>query len=381
LEGHQDDPTRYRNAGMLRIRYSQCWEDPDILTEALEVTPEDDVISIASGGDNTFALLLNHPRSLTAVDLNPAQIFLMELKIRAMQVFEYDDFVSFIGATPCRDRDRLYSYIRLSLSDRARSYWDKQAGSIDKGIIHCGKFENYFSIFRQTVLPLIHTKKNIRELMGASSVEKQRIIYEEVWDNRRWQRLFRIFFGKFLLGRLGRDPSFFEYIALDDVAAELLRRTRCGLTEIPIQDNFFVEYILTGQYRNLRKAHPYLKESNFQFLKEHAGEIRLVCGGLKEHLTNLQVGAVSKLNLSDIFEYMSDGTFEMTLREALRVSREGSKLAYWTLFVPRFAPPALVEQMALCPPVSEELSSVGRTFFYGSFCLWTVVRGGSEKEN
>jgi S-adenosylmethionine-diacylglycerol 3-amino-3-carboxypropyl transferase len=366
---------------MMRIHYSQCWEDPEILTEALEVTREDDVISIASGGDNTFALLLNHPSSLTAVDKNPAQIFLMELKIRAIQMFEYDDFVGFIGATPCRDRERLYSYIRLSLSDMARSYWDKQAGSIDKGIIHCGKFENYFSIFRRMVLPLIHTKKNVMELLETSSLEKQRIIYEEVWDNRRWQWLFRIFFGKFLLGRLGRDPSFFEYVALDDITKELIRRTRCGLTEIPIQDNFFVEYILTGQYSNLRNAHPYLQESNFKFLKEHVGEIRLVCGGLEGYLRDLQVGEVSKLNLSDIFEYMSNGTFEMTLREVLRVSRDGSKLAYWTLFVPRFAPPALENQMALCPSASERLSAMGRTFFYGSFCLWKVARGGSDKEN
>jgi S-adenosylmethionine-diacylglycerol 3-amino-3-carboxypropyl transferase len=366
---------------MMRIHYSQCWEDPEILTEALEVTRKDDVISIASGGDNTFALLLNHPRSLTAIDMNPAQIFLVELKIRAIQKLDYDDFISLIGVRHCENRHKLYLYIRPFLSESAKGYWDTQSQSINKGIIHCGKFENYFSIFRRMVLPLIHTKKNVMELLKTSSLEKQRIIYEEVWDNRRWQWLFHIFFGKFLLGRLGRDPSFFEYVALDDITEELIRRTRCGLTEIPIQDNFFVEYILTGQYSNLRNAHPYLQESNFIFLKEHVGEIRLVCGGLEGYLRDLQVGAVSKLNLSDIFEYMSNGTFEMTLREVLRVSRDGSKLAYWTLFVPRFAPPALENQMALCPSASERLSAMGRTFFYGSFCLWKVARGGSDKEN
>lgn len=94
-----------------RVRYAQCWEDPRTLTAALAITQEDDVLSIASGGDNSFALLLENPRSLTAIDCNPAQIFLLELKIRAIQTFEYDDFVSFIGARASRRRRELYSYV------------------------------------------------------------------------------------------------------------------------------------------------------------------------------------------------------------------------------------------------------------------------------
>ena len=65
---------------MIKVNYAQCWEDPRTVIHALEVSPLDDVISIASGGDNIFALLLNQPRSLVAVDMNPAQIFLVELK-------------------------------------------------------------------------------------------------------------------------------------------------------------------------------------------------------------------------------------------------------------------------------------------------------------
>ncbi|MFV2082520.1 MAG: DUF3419 family protein, partial [bacterium] len=61
----------------MKIRYAQCWEDPGVLCEALQVTEGDDVVSIASGGDNTFALLLQNPRSITAVDRNAAQIHLV----------------------------------------------------------------------------------------------------------------------------------------------------------------------------------------------------------------------------------------------------------------------------------------------------------------
>src|SRR6516162_2632861 len=39
------------------IRYAQCWEDADVLIEALDIHPGDTCVSVASGGDNTLALL------------------------------------------------------------------------------------------------------------------------------------------------------------------------------------------------------------------------------------------------------------------------------------------------------------------------------------
>ena len=55
------------------IGYSQCWEDPATVREALRITPDDDVLAVTSGGCNVLALLLDRPHSITAVDINPAQ--------------------------------------------------------------------------------------------------------------------------------------------------------------------------------------------------------------------------------------------------------------------------------------------------------------------
>lgn len=361
----------------MRIHYAQCWEDPKTLTQGLEITPEDDVISIASGGDNSFALLLAAPRSLTAVDTNPAQIFLVELKMGAIQKLDYDDFVGFVGARPCDRRLQLYQHLRPSLSDGARDFWDGQTENLHQGIIHCGKFENYFSVFRRLVLPLVHGRGTVRQLLAASSTEEQRAFYEQIWNNRRWRWLFRLFFGKFLLGHLGRRPSYFRYVKIDEVAEELLERTKYGLSEVPIHDNFFVEYILTGGYGDLETAHPYLCESNFRFLQGNVGRMRLVCASLQEHLRSLPPASVSKLNLSDIFEYVSDQDFEGMLQDILCVCRGDARLAYWTLLVDRDVPPSLSDQINPCTSASKELFAGNRTFFYGSFGLWQVAKGES----
>lgn len=39
------------------IRYAQCWEDADILLEALDIQPTDTCLAIASAGDNALAML------------------------------------------------------------------------------------------------------------------------------------------------------------------------------------------------------------------------------------------------------------------------------------------------------------------------------------
>ena len=43
------------------VRYAQCWEDADILTDALAVEPHHACLAIASAGDNALALLAGSP--------------------------------------------------------------------------------------------------------------------------------------------------------------------------------------------------------------------------------------------------------------------------------------------------------------------------------
>ena len=59
--------------------------------------------------------------------------------------------------------------------------------------------------------------------------------------------LFRVFFSRFVMGRLGRDPEFFRYVE-GSVSDRILSRTRHALTVLPTHANPFLAYILTGNY-------------------------------------------------------------------------------------------------------------------------------------
>ncbi len=43
------------NADFSQIRYAQCWEDADVLLDALDVQAGDTCLSIASAGDNSLS--------------------------------------------------------------------------------------------------------------------------------------------------------------------------------------------------------------------------------------------------------------------------------------------------------------------------------------
>ena len=101
-----------------RIRYAQCWEDADILLEALQVQPGETCLSIGSGGDNTLALLTRNPAKVIAVDLSPSQIACLELRIAAYRELKHAEFLELIGSRPGSHRQNLYRRCRPALPNR-----------------------------------------------------------------------------------------------------------------------------------------------------------------------------------------------------------------------------------------------------------------------
>ncbi|MFH1575205.1 MAG: BtaA family protein [Acidobacteriota bacterium] len=355
-----------------RIVYSQCWEDPESGRNALGITPDDDVLMITSGGCNVLAFSLEQPRSITAIDSNSAQNHLLELKIAAIRGLDYDSFLRFLGVRQSNERRDLYQAVRQHLSAAAQEYWDAQRENIERGVIHTGRFDRYLNLFRQKVLPLIHSRKQVQRLLSLKDVEEQKYFYERVWDNWRWRALFRIFFSRYLMGRLGRYPEFFRYVDIRDVGYHYLKRARHALTEIPIRDNYFLEYILTGGFRDSERMPPYLIESNFGALKASVERIRIFSGTLESFLATTADGSVSKFYLSDIFELVPMDHFERVLHQIVRVSRDGARLCYYNNLVSRGHPASLDKVIESEDELGKQLHWRDRSFVYRRFVVERV---------
>jgi S-adenosylmethionine-diacylglycerol 3-amino-3-carboxypropyl transferase len=356
------------------IAYSQCWEDPASGTQALGLGADDDLLVVTSGGCNVLALALEEPRSVTAIDVNPAQNHLLELKIAAARALEHDAFLRFLGARPSRERERLYRELRPLLTPPARAFWDGQPSALEGGVIHAGRFERYLAVFRERVLPLTHGRARVEELLALGDPGAQAHFYERVWDNRRWRFLFRIFFGRFLQARLGRHPDVFRYVELRNVAGHYRERARHALVDLPVRGNYFLEYILTGEYRDPSRMPPYLLERNFGALRKSAERIRILTERLEELLGRASTGFFSAFYLSDVFEWMSAERYERTLAQLVNAARDGARVCYYNNLVPRSHPPSLDHVLRRERELGRRLHWADRSFLYRDFVVERVER-------
>ena len=61
--------------------YAQIWEDPVADMGALQIQPEDNLVCISSSGCNVMSYLTANPASITVVDLSPAHVALLRMKV------------------------------------------------------------------------------------------------------------------------------------------------------------------------------------------------------------------------------------------------------------------------------------------------------------
>lgn len=351
------------------IRYANVWEDADLLCAALRPASGRRILSIASAGDNAFALLAAGAE-VVAADLSPAQLSLVELKRAAIRRLGHAEALAFLGVRPSPDRRPVYEALERDLSERTCEFWRDRLDTVAGGVIHQGKFESYFRLFRGRVLPLVHRRATVLDLLRERDEAGRMRFYEETWDTWRWRLLFRIFFGRFAMGRLGRDPEFFRYVE-GSVAERILERTRYALTVLPPHDNPYVGFILTGNFDGALPR--YLRPEVFAEAKKGIDRLTLFEGPIEEaaaaHAGSGDGRGFDGFNLSDIFEYIDPASSAAIYGRLLDAARPGARFAYWNMLVPRRLAASWPGRVRSLDDEARELFARDLAFFYSAFVL------------
>ena len=372
---------KQNNIDFSLIRYSQCWEDVEILLKALDIKEGDICFGIASAGDNVLSMLTENPKKIIAIDVSFPQIALMKLKIAAIRNFDYEKMLMFTGATDNSEnlkqikntRLEMYRKIKNTLDFKTRQYWDFNIEAIKTGIIHIGKFEKFFKIFRTKILPFIHSKKKVNQFLEEKTKRERIEFYEKKWNNWRWQFMFKIFFSNYVVGKLGRDPEFFKY-AKKNLAVEMAKQLKFATTEQNPSENPYLCYILKGNYK--KNLLPYfLREENFYKIKQNIDKIEIVENSVEEYLSEIDF-CIDKFNLSDIFEYMSLKNYENLMNIIYENANKNAILAYWNMIVERNSEMIDFNQKYLrLTKIDGELHKKDKTFFYTDFVVEKVMKG------
>ncbi len=361
------------------IVFNMSWEDPEMDRRALRVGPGDTVISISSAGCNPLNFLCQNPDRLIAVDGNPAQNAVLELKLAAIRALDYPTFFDvFAARNPAAVTDAYRTCLRPSLSARSRRFWDKNLWMVHRGLYGFGKMGLAVRIVR-FVLPRLGIRpERAEQFFELRTLADQQAFYDRHVARRLWgpvaKRLCR---SRWFMYLCGVHPRQFKLVnGRHGIYEYVKERLEYVLTKVPVYDNYFLSIAVTGRFRDHRVP-PYLLEENFETLRQNLDRVTVVNGWLGPYLDTLAPDSISKFNLLDIFDWMTPELFESTLRSVLRAAAPGARLIYrsgsYRLDPPASIRPHLVHHADL----SKELLAIDRSATYGSFYVFSVKDGVS----
>ena len=344
------------------IRYGQCWEDADVLAEGLAVGPGARVLSIASAGDNALALLIDDPAGVVAVDLNPAQVACLALRVAAFRTLEHAEILALVGARESDRRAALYARCRPALDAPTRAFWDGRPDAIDRGIGNAGTFESFFRLFRRRILPLAHRRATVRQLLaGGGTADQRRRWYDARWETARWRWLFAVATSRAVLGR-ARYPTAFSQVE-GSPADRLRARVRQSVTATDPAQNSYLQTVLTGAPQSLPR---YLRPEHHGAIRDRLDRLSWRLGSLDDVLR--QPGApFTHFNLSDVFEYLAPAQANALFTHVADAAAPGARLAYWNVLADRQPGPALRSRLVRLDALADRLHATDRAPFYSAF--------------
>ena len=237
--------------------YNTCWEDPRLDHQAMKLTPDDTVLVITSAGCNALDYALAGPKQVVAVDMNPRQNALLELKLAGIRSLEFEDFFAMFGdgRLPGAERSTKTSCGPRS-AEWPRRYWDRWIEFFEpknrrpfyfRGT--CGTFAMLINLYFNRVAKL---RPRINELLECTTLDQQQEIYDRYIRDRIWSRPVRFAMRRdTVLSLLGvprpqrhqietQYPGGINQFVRDCLDAVFAR--------LPLADNYFWRVYMTGRY-------------------------------------------------------------------------------------------------------------------------------------
>ncbi|MBL8797066.1 MAG: BtaA family protein [Planctomycetia bacterium] len=320
--------------------YNTCWEDPRLDRVALDLQPHDRVLVITSAGCNALDYLLAGAGEVNAVDMNPIQNALLELKVAGIRQLDHAAFFKLFGRGCCDRAKELYcDALRDELLPFARRYWDRHISMFEGG----GWRQSFYyrgtsGLLAKLVLTNAQTFKRLRrpieELLAARSVDEQRQLYETRIRDALWSPALRWFLSRTAtMSLMGVPAAQRQQIVAQypgGVGSFIRDRFETVITRLPFADNYFWRVYLQGGYTP-ECCPEYLKPENFQRLKDGLlDRLHIRTSSVTNFLRQAPPG-ISKFVLLDHMDWMSSRHPE-ALREEWHALLDNARPASRVIF-------------------------------------------------
>ncbi len=364
--------------------YAQIWEDPVADMTALSLPAGADLICIASGGCNAMSYLTADPASVTAVDLSPAHIALLRLKVAAAQNLDQDAFHNLLARADRPGNPALIlQTLAPHLDDQTRTYWTgrslgRRRASMFGRNVYChgvlGRFIGAVHLLAKL------TRTDFRPLLAAESLEEQRrfhaIVIDPLFDKRIVRALAR---QRTSLFGLGIPPAQYDKLAADgggDVIDVLRARIRRLVCDFPVKDNYFLWQAFNRGYADGPDAAvpPYLAPHNFTDIATRANRVLALNQSLTDHLAERNEASLDAYVLLDAQDWMSDAQLSALWAQITRTARSGARVLFRTGgtadILPGRVPAPLLVRWKYDAKTSVQAFAQDRSAIYGGVHLY-----------
>lgn len=367
--------------------YPVIWEDPRVDLDALEITPQSRIVTIASGGCNALAYLAAGPAQVFAVDLNSAHVALARLKLEAFRRIEdHGRLVSLLASASDRRNVEIYDRQLAPWLDRAtRAYWEARDGlgrrrieGFARGFHRTGLLGRFIGLAHATAR--LHGR-DPRAMMRARTRVEQRAIFEAELAPLFGKPIVRWALGcRAGLYGLGIPPAQYEALLAEadhmaDIVLERLRRLAC---DFDLADNPFGWVAFNrGFARDGLGPNPlYLEPGNFERIRSRLDHVSVELVSFTEFLARQPVTSLDRFVLLDAQDWMGDQDVSCLWAEITRVARPGARVIFRTAgrdtILPGRLPPNILDRWNYDARRSTALHARDRSAIYGGFHLYVL---------
>lgn len=280
------------------IYYSHVNEDNKVEESFMNSAAFESLVGIAGSGERIIALLA-HPtlKKVAAVDTNIQALFLLEIKLKALEYLSPEEYLRFIGFSESSTRWESFIVIKNQLSIPCLKYWEERRQVIQKGILFYGHFEKFLELNRP--LFKIFLGKKFYE-----SFEKpvQDISGFPFW---RWKFLKKIFSNSWVFRLSGNKDL--AFISSDAQCQYIPQGLQSVMDENLVNQSFMFHLVFKGNLKemNSEALPPSLQIENLKIIKEALQENRIE---VTYHHQDLTMYLQNKLNAlkGDTFYSLSD---------------------------------------------------------------------------
>lgn len=385
IEGrvHRTQDVIFKRVHTGSLIYNTCWEDPRLDREMLALQPDSRVVMITSAGCNALDYLLDDPAVIHAVDINPRQNALLQLKVALIENGDHGELRRVFGDGAHPDFRALLRQLSSRLDPDTYRYW-AQKHRFFKSTRLTPSFYYRGAAGRVAWLMLqVPTRRDspaehlFARLMDAKSLGEQREVYERVkpifWNAlNSW--LIRQSLTMAMLGVPRTQIGLIESGTARGLTDYIKNKVEHVLTSVPLQDNYFWRVYTTGRYTT-QCCPNYLRPEFLHQLRSRVARVKTYDTTVVDFLLR-NPGAYTHFVLLDHQDWLASHN-TAALREEwdliLNNSRRGTRILMRSASPEiNFIPAAVREKLKFFPELANRLHTRDRVGTYGCTLLAEV---------